>query len=346
MRDAFLVLSLCVASMGWGLQGTGSAAKELSPLRPLPVSGMEVKLISESAPNPQMRFAKDGPERRLLPMECSVPIGLAPFRSLWAQYDLSLENEGKSYLVFSAWSGSNMWYQMGPRPLVTGRDQSVRIPIEGLRPAQFNDSTLEEGIPASFERVWVGLVLEGENSGSWWLRSAKLESAAYRAERPFDLPGLAIERWQVGKDPLVHFEMSKKTVDANGKEAVHFDFVFPRGKHMYVTPWLSFSPGQLVGYASFSLTYQASLPKGIEGLLIMLGERNGCQYYADPAPRECGEWRTVNIPFSAFRLGAWSRDPNERLDLSEVNKVYVACHGIATEEGQGTIRVREVLFLP
>ena len=116
---------------------------------------------------------------------------------------------------------------------------------------------------------------------------------------------------------------------------------------MYVTPWLSFSPGRLVGYGSLRLTYRASLPAGIDGLLVMLGERNGCQYVATPSPPESEEWRTEEVPFDAFRLGNWSSDPNGRLDLPEIDKVYVACHGTADSGGgQGTIQVKEVVFLP
>jgi len=62
---------------------------------------------------------------------------------------------------------------------------------------------------------------------------------------------------------------------------------------------------------------------------------------------KCGEWRTLVIPFSEFRLGGWSQDENGRLDFDQIGSVIVGMHGTTSEsEGRGSIWVASIAFVP
>jgi hypothetical protein len=125
------------------------------------------------------------------------------------------------------------------------------------------------------------------------------------------------------------------------------EFNFSGGRHMYMVPSVNAPAADLGGYSGLELTYRASLPEGIDGLLLMLGEQGGAQYYADPPPPAAADWTTLTVPFSAFRLGSWTQDANGSLDLDRVQSIAVGVHGTAAGEGgPGVLYVTGLRFVP
>ena len=163
--------------------------------------------------------------------------------------------------------------------------------------------------------------------------------------RPFAVPFADRKLWSLSHDPAATLTVAH--VD-EGRACSRIDFVLPGGRHMYAVPSVRLPELELSGFSGMRLTYRAALPKGIDGLLVMLIERSGgTQYYADPAPKASGEWTTVTIPFERFQRGSWSKDDNDRLDLDAVLSVAIGVHGTTAEaQGKGAIWVSEITFVP
>ena len=124
------------------------------------------------------------------------------------------------------------------------------------------------------------------------------------------------------------------------------EFNFVGGRHMYLTPTIPVPAAELDGYTGLQFTYKATLPDGIEGLLVMLTESGG-QYMATPMPGPSEDWVTITIPFADFELGSWSKDDNGQLDLGRINSIIIGTHGGATGDGgDGLIMVSDIEFAP
>ncbi|HUS93105.1 MAG TPA: hypothetical protein VM695_14700, partial [Phycisphaerae bacterium] len=132
-----------------------------------------------------------------------------------------------------------------------------------------------------------------------------------------------------------------------GGACVKIDYAFPGGRHMFVVPTVPVGEAELAGYRALRLTYRATVPEGIAGLLVMLIETGGAQYCVEPAPPASEQWRTLTIPLADLRLGRWTKDANARLDLDDVRSVAVGIHGTATPaRNRGTIHVAKIEFIP
>jgi hypothetical protein len=104
---------------------------------------------------------------------------------------------------------------------------------------------------------------------------------------------------------------------------------------------------ELEGYKGLRFTYKAQVPKGINGLLVMLRESDGTQYCATPPPQATEDWKTVTIPFDAFKKGGWCKDENDQLDLDQIGSISIGVHGTTTEKtGKGFIMTKEIQFVP
>ena len=69
---------------------------------------------------------------------------------------------------------------------------------------------------------------------------------------------------------------------------------------MYAMIRTSVEVDELDAYSGLRFTCLANLPEGIDGLLVMLIERDGTQYQAVPPPAATDEQQTITIPFEQF----------------------------------------------
>lgn len=316
----------------------------------VPRPGIEARAVP--APEPPgavaVRFAKTGHARRLLALEArppEVPEGLQAL-ALDGRLELS---EGASarpaLLAFEADGGA--WLCLRALPLEPGPFADVRLPLGSFRRAAFARDDDPQLRWDQVERLWLGLVLDGPAEGAMALTRAVLTSEPYRPERPLEVPWAAREAWSVAKDAAAHAALSTPREGPSGGACVRVDFRFPGGRHMYAVPSVQVPEADLAPFAALRFAYKATLPRGIEGLLVMLIERDGSQYYASPAPPASAEWTTATIPFERFRRGGWSPDENDRLDLHAVGSVAIGVHGTATEaRAQGTVWAADVRFAP
>lgn len=241
--------------------------------------------------------------------------------------------------------GGACWFAVGPTA-PTAQVADARISLASLRPAAFSADESGQLEWSDVVRVWVGAVLEGRSAGTFRLSRAVLTSEPYRAERPLRLTGNGPGTWSVGKDPAVTAVVTMPQGGPDGQECMAVEFHFPGGQHMYMVPSTPVVPRELEGFSALRLTYKASLPPGIPGLLVMLGEQ-GAQFYASQPPPASEDWTTITIPLEQFKLGEWTKDDNGRLDMARVSTVMVGCHGTAVGAGgPGSISVCDIELVP
>ncbi len=103
-------------------------------------------------------------------------------------------------------------------------------------------------------------------------------------------------------------------------------------------------------YASYSgirLTYKATIPQPINGLLVTVSEGGG-QFVA-PAPKETSEWLSIDLKFKDFTMASWAKKKggNTQLDVAGITSMMIGCHGTANiGNGEGEILVRKIELIP
>ena len=316
----------------------------------VPLSGIEAKLEQGTAagePRLKVTFKKTGDERRFLALEARPEGDLTGAKALALSYRLQLESgEGLRSALMVYDTDGDAWYRVGSNPLRVGELADLRIPVTGLTRTAFTPESAEELDWGAVEKVWLGAVIDGPAEGTFELGEAHFTSEPYRPTEPIRVTGEGAGTWTVGKDAAVQATLTTPNEGPDGKPCMKLEFTFPGGKHMYCIPSMPIPEVELEGYTALRFTYKATLPPGIEGLLVMLGESGG-QFMADPAPPPSDDWATVTLLFSDFELGGWSKDDNGQLDLNKVSSVFIACHGAATGAGgPGTIWATDIEFVP
>ena len=176
---------------------------------------------------------------------------------------------------------------------------------------------------------------------------ARLTSEPYQPTRPIQVTGADPGQWSVGQDPAVQSTLTTPNEGPEGGACMKYVFTVPGGRHMYCIPGVPVPAADLEGYTGLRFTYKASIPEGMGGLLVTLCERGGAQYWADPQPPPSPDWTTITIPFGGLKLAAWTKDDNNQLDLSDIVRVTIGCHGAAGgEKLTGEIMVSDVQFVP
>ena len=347
---------LCTAIV---LAGMGAASVHGEVNVPLTdfrlVMGAAMQTASGLSPYPDRteetayaEFTKLVPERRLLALEAKPVSSLVGAQAIAIRYRVKLiqgEAPRLAVLVFERDGGS--WYTISNQPVELTTFADRRLSVAGLRQTAFSQDESGELEWDSVGRVWVGLVMDGQASGTFEIRSARLTDEPYRPDKPLPITGADPGTWSLGKDPAVAAEVTTPADGPDGSPCMKLDLRFPGGRHMYCTPSTPVPPADLEGYRALRFTYKASLPPDIPGLLVMLQERGGAQYLVDPAPPASATWTTATVPLEKFKLGGWSRDANGKLDLEQVSLVYVGVHGVASGEGgPGTILATDIEFVP
>jgi len=229
----------------------------------------------------------------------------------------------------------------------TGELTEARLPLASFRRAAFAQDEDEDIQWEQVEKLWLGLAIDGPARGQLILGRAVLTSEPYRPTKPLKVTDGGPGEWSVGHDRAATAKTTTPPEGPDGKPCMRLDYAFPGGRHMYVVPSTRLPEAELEGYKALRFTYKATLPEGIDGLLVMLMERDGTQYYADPAPPASAEWKTVTIPFTSFQRGTWTKDENSRLDLNDVGSVAIGLHGTTADtRAKGTIWAADVQFIP
>ncbi len=325
-----------------------------APWRVVPVAGVAATLDVLDAGQGggqalRLRFAKAGPERRLVAIEGKPQGDPAAAKALSIMYSLDLaQGERPKLALLLLEKDGGAWFKLGAAPLATGTAAEARLPLDGFRRAEFAQDTDSEPRREQLDRVWLGLVLDGPAEGTLELGRVAFIGEAYRPTAPLPIACGDPAAWTIGKDAAAECRLAPAKDGPAGQPSMRIEFAFPGGRHMFATPALRLQDVELEGYRGIRFVYKAKLPAGIAGLLVSVAERGDhSQYYAEQTPEASAEWAIADIAFARLKLGPWSKDDNDRLDLNEIAGLTIGVHGSATEpKASGWIVVSEIELVP
>lgn len=315
-------------------------------LRPAPCGDVSARLTANpnadaGKPAVGLDFSTAGGVRRFVGFEAKVQGDAVGVRALRLRCRLTLAAGTNPRPACVLWDRSGAaCYKVGSTPLPAGEFLDAALPLAAPVPAGFSEAPAFDW--SRIVRVWYGVAVEGPARGVLAVSRAVLTREPYRATQPL----LVDNAWGAGCDPAVQHGISVPAEGPGGKRCMRFDFRFPGGRHMYAIPSMAV-PGELLeGYSALRFSYRATVPAGINGLLVMLGER-GAQFFLDPPAPASAEWTTLTVPFDKLKPAPWSKDDNGKLDLNRVDSVMVGAHGTAAGDGgPGTIWITDVQFVP
>jgi hypothetical protein len=348
-----LLLALCAQLAPTRNVPLISSPEGVAALRLCCANGFTVrvdKLPAAGAGWPAVRisFAKLGEERRLLALQAPVHGVPDDAKALAVRYRLQLLQGDPPRLALVLFEkGGGAWFKLGGRLTAQADFATARVSLKSLRPAAFSQDQSGALERELVERAWLGLVADGPTRGTLEISDASFTTEPYVPPEPLRITGDGPGTWQVVQDPAVRSTLSTPPEGPVGKPCMKFDFTLPGGRHMYALPQVRIPDADLEGYRALRFTYKAVLPAGISGLLVTLSEPSGAQYEAIPYPPASADWTTVTLPFTSFRLGAWTKDPNGVFDTEDITTVVIGVHGTAAGPGgSGTIWVTDVQLVP
>jgi len=328
------------------------AAAQVAPVHHLSVAteaGLAATFTGPTDHAPaRLQFSKTGPEPRFVGFRGVPTVPPAGARTLQVRFRLT--GEGIDALRAAALlseAGGARWLKLGAPTRPSADEQLVVLSMASLKPAPFSESVATDPDLGGVSQVWVGVVLTGQAHGVFELVDATFSDARPLAVAPLIITDNAPGVWGLFSDPAARATVSTPNEGPDGRNCMKLQFHFPGGRHMFANPHVSLPLVDLEGYSALRLRYRATLPAGIGGLLVMLGEAKGAIYIADPPPSPSAEWVTLTVPFAELKLGAWTRDDNDRLDLDGLTTLYIGVHGTALGDGgPGTVWATDIEFIP
>jgi len=331
----------------------GGGASGIEGLKLVPLSGVDAKVAMAAGVDggkdaAKVSFIKTGEERRLVALEASLKGDPTGARAVALRYRLALKTGQPPKLALVVWDDAGgSWFKVGGDPVLAGDFTDGRLSVASLRPTAFSQSTEASPPWDKIKRAWVGLVFDGPAEGALELSQVRFTSQPYKPSRPLRVTGNGPGEWSVGQDPAVTSKLTTPDEGPGGKPCMKYDFKEPGGRHMYAIPSTPVLSAELEGYTALRFTYKAIIPAGVNGLLVCVGEAGGAQYFANPPPQGSADWTTVTIPFTQFQFATWSKDQNDQLDLDQVNRVFIGCHGAAQPAlAEGLVMVTDIEFVP
>lgn len=349
---AATVALVCLSAAVWSQAAPPEAAYAPDPgsLELVATAGATAELgrigPEQGGPGTRVSYDKAGDERRLLALEARPGQPLPVCRALALRYRLSPAEGTVARLAALVWErGGGVWFRSGNPVAAAAEPRECRLSLQGMRQAAFSTDASGQLEWDQVERVWIGFMVDGKGRGSFELSKVALTPESYRATEPVSLFRPDPAQWSVGADPAVKGH-TLEAVEIEGAPCLRLRFRFPGGRHMYYVPAQALPEMEYSAYEGLRFTYRATLPPGLSGLLVCAVESGG-QFVATPAPAATGDWESVTVPWTAFPLGAWSKDDNGRLDVDAIERVCFGSHGTAQGEGgDGEILIRDIEAVP
>lgn len=295
-----------------------------------------------------VQFSKPSQERRLLAVEGTVEGDAAGAKALVVSYRLELTEGDAPRLAVVAMDGAGgSWFKVNGQPVTLDERTDARVSMGALRQTAFSDSASNQPDLAEMERLWFGLVLDGPVSGTLQVFGARLTDEPYRPTKPLRVTGDGPGQWSASENEAVKSTLTTPNEGPEGQACMKYEFTAPTGSHRWMIPATSVLASDLEGYTALRFKYRADLPEGIPGLLVLVQERGGGGWYADPAPPASTEWREVTIPFDTLKPASWTKDDNGEFDLPLISGVQIGAHG--TPQGAGgpsLIMAADIEFVP
>ena len=292
-----------------------------------------------------IRFKKDGMERRM------VAVKMKPVENLLEQKGMDIEanvelSEGQKArpcVMFVEKAGGS-WCRFG-MPFPQNGFEKARLNLSNLRQAAFSHDGNGKFDWADVDEMFVGMVVEGKGDGVLSIRRIAMTNEKYVPTKPAVIKVPMAKEVSRSADRAA--KVSVEDAEFDGDHVLKETFKFPLGRHMYFTPSFRLPDLDYASYSGFRVTYKATIPQPIGGLLVTVSEGGG-QFVA-PAPKETSEWLSVDLKFKDFEMASWAKKKgdNPQLDVAGITSMMIGCHGTANVgNGEGEILIRKIELIP
>lgn len=345
LRTAILGVAILAQSTWAAPQpvGVGGGTSGLQGLKPAAVGGLKVS-FKAAADALTLTFDKAGPERRLLAVEGAPQGDLSWVKTIATKYQLELAGGSARLAVVLFDQDGGVWYKIAGETCETGATTDASLSVNSLSQATFSEDQDNQLGWNALRRVWLGIVIDGQAKGTLKLLKAQFSPDEYKPSKPLAVTFSDPKQWPIGQDGAVKSVLTTPQAGPDGQTCMQLEMTFPAGKHMYCLPAVNLPRAEMDGYRALTFKLKGTAPKPIGKLLVSVFEADGSQYCLEPA--DSAEWKTIELPLDKFKLGGWSKDENGRLDLGQINKVSIGCHGTAAGDGKGLLTVCDIAFVP
>ena len=236
------------------------------------------------------------------------------------------------------------WCRIG-MPFTQNDFETVRVNLASLRQVAFSHDENGKFDWADVMEVFVGAVVEGKGDGVLSIRRIAMTNEKFVPSKPIVIKVPKAKEVSRSADPAA--KVSVEDTEVDGDHVLKETFKFPLGRHMYFTPSFRLPDLDYASYSGFRLTYKATIPQPIGGLLVTVSEGGG-QFIA-PSPKATSEWLSVELKFKDFKMAGWAKKKgdNPQLDVAGITSMMIGCHGTANGgRGEGDIWIRKIELIP
>ena len=321
-----------------------AAGKQDVPHEMAATGGFESKLLEQNGVL-TIQFKKDGMERRLVALNIKPAVKLLEQKGLDmdAKVELSEGQVARPCVMFVEKNGGS-WCRVG-MPCLQNGFEKIRLNIFNLRQAAFSHDENRKIDWSDVAEMFIGLVVEGKGDGVLSIRRITLTNEKYVPSKPVVIKVPMAKEVSRSADRAAKVSIEDTEVD--GEHVLKETFKFPLGRHMYFTPSFRLPDLDYESYSGFRLTYKATIPQPIGGLLVTVSEGGG-QFVA-PAPKATSEWLSIELAFKDFTMASWAKKKgdNPQLDVVGITSMMIGCHGTANVgNGEGEIWIRKIELIP
>ena len=292
-----------------------------------------------------IRFKKDGAERRMIAMKLSPSMRWEEHLALDMKASIKLADGQKARpCVMLAEREGGSWFRIG-MPFMQDGVEDVRLDLANPRLASFSRDENGKLDWQHVGEVYIGAVVEGVGEGELKIYHAKLTNEKFVPSKPIVINVPIAKAVSRGADPAA--KVSVEDTEVEGERVLKETFKFPLGRHMYFTPSFRLPDLDYASYSGFRLTYKATIPQPIGGLLVTVSEGGG-QFVA-PAPKASSEWLSIDLKFKDFKMASWAKKKgdNPQFDVASITSMVIGCHGTANgDSGEGEIWIRKIELIP
>ncbi len=292
-----------------------------------------------------IQFKKDGIERRMIALKMKPVEKLLEQKGLDIEANVELaEGQTARPCVMFVEKDGGSWCRIG-MPFPQNGFEKVRVNLASLRQAAFSHDENGKIDWANVTEMFIGAVVEGKGEGTLSIRRISMTNEKFVPSKPIVINVPIAKAVSRGADPAA--KVSVEDTEVDGDHVLKETFKFPLGRHMYFTPSFRLPDLDYASYSGIRLTYKATIPQPINGLLVTVSEGGG-QFVA-PAPKATSEWLSIELKFKDFEMASWAKKKgdNPQLDVAGITTMMIGCHGTANgDNGEGEIWIRKIELIP
>ena len=290
-------------------------------------------------------FKKTGAERRMIAAKVAVKEGFEEHKALAMAMRVQLaDGQTARPLVMFVEEDGGSWYRIG-MPLTQEGMADVHLNLFNVQQTSFSRDGNGKFDWERIRELYLGVVVEGAGEGVVRIAGFIMTNDPFVPTKPVEIKLPTAKAVSRSADPAA--KVTVEDVEIDGMRVLKETFAFPLGRHMYFTPSFQLPEMDYAVYSGFRLTYKATIPQPIGGLLVTVTEGGG-QFVA-PAPKATSEWLPIDLKFKDFKMSSWAKkkDGNTDFNVAGMSSMVMGCHGTANSDGgKGEILIRKIELIP